>query len=120
MRPRLPATNMFLRGPQGAIAEASARFPRETIHVLYVGCGPFAPFCLLPLLQFPAIDVQFTLLDIHQRSLGAARLLAETLGIRHRIRNYICCDGATYQHDPRTAFHLILTETLQAALRHEG
>src|SRR5207245_20449 len=100
--------------------ETSARFPRETIHVLYAGCGPFAPFCLLPILQFPATDVQFTLLDIHQSSLDASRQLAETLGVQQRIRDYIRCDAASYQHDPGTAFHLILTETLQAALRGEG
>ena len=86
-------TNVFLRGLRSAIAEASARFPRETIHILYAGCGPFAPFCLLPILQFPAMDVQFTLLDIHQSSLDAARQLAETLGVQQRIRDYMCCDA---------------------------
>ncbi len=113
-------TNVFLKGLLSAIGEASVRFPGETIHVLYAGCGPFAPFCLLALLQVPAIDVQFTLLDIHQSSLDAARRLAETLGVQQRIRDYIRCDAASYQHDPGTACHIILTETLQAALRGEG
>jgi hypothetical protein len=113
-------TNVFLRGLESAIAEASARFPGETIHVLYAGCGPFAPFCLLPLLQFPAMDVQFTLIDIHQSSLDAARQLAETLGVQQGIRDYIRCDAASYQQDPGTDCHLVLTETLQAALRGEG
>src|SRR5205823_6415730 len=87
-------TSTFLRGLENAIAQASARFPGETIRILYAGCGPFAPFCVLPLLQFPALDVQFTLLDIHQTSLDAAMQLAETLGVQSRIRDYIRCDAA--------------------------
>ena len=112
-------TNMFLRGLQRALADASARFPGETIRVLYAGCGPFAPFCLLPLLHFSTLDVQFTLLDIHQASLDAARQLAEALGVQQRIHHYVRCDAASYQH-AGAGFHLILAETLQAALRDEG
>src|SRR5262249_38287209 len=58
-------TAIFLRGLHAAVQEAKRRFPGEVIHVLYAGCGPFAPLCLplLPLLAGQA--VRFTLIDVH-------------------------------------------------------
>ena len=112
-------TARFLRGLKGAIIQAQQRFPNQTIHVLYAGCGPYATLFIPLTTQFKADEVQFTLLDIHKRSLDAAQGLAETLGVSAYIRDSIECDAAEYRHSDESPIHVIVTEVMQKALIKE-
>lgn len=112
-------TTKFLRGVRAAIDEGQRRFPGEILHVFYAGCGPFAAL-LLPLATVLRPDqVQFTLVDIHPRSLQHVRRIVETLDLSAFIREYLECDATVYDHEQRSPIHILVMESLQKALAKE-
>ncbi len=112
-------TAKSLRGTWSAVLAAQKRFPDRPIEILYAGCGPFAPFAVLLTTQFRADQVQFTLLDIHNRSLESAAHMFHTLGLDAFVRDYVQCDAASYGHQPPRALHIVIVETMQRALEKE-
>lgn len=112
-------TAKFLRGVQRAVQVAQKRFPAQPVEILYAGCGPFAPLALPLMTLFTADEVQFTLLDIHQRSLDAARRLVSTFGFDAWVREFVEADATTYRHPVAHPLHIVITETMQRALTKE-
>jgi len=111
-------TAIYLRGVYGAIREAQQRFSGEVIHVLYAGCGPFAPLCLplLPLLAGQA--VRFTLLDAHARAVESVQAILAAL----RWEGSADClvGDATHHRNPKhRPLHVVVSETMQKALEKE-
>ncbi len=112
-------TSKFLRGLHAAILEARKRFPDATIEILYAGCGPFAPLAVPLTTRFSPAEIKFTLLDVHKRSLDAARRIFQALGKSAFVRDYIQCDASSYRNDAPHVIHVIIVEAMLAALERE-
>ena len=109
----------FLRGAYAALRAAKSRFSERPIEVLYAGCGPFAALAVPLATQFTADEVQFTLVDMHDRSLHCAQHLFRVLGLSDFVRQWIRADAASYVHDSGKPLHMVVTETMQRALENE-
>ena len=112
-------TSKFLRGLLAAIRQAQVRFPGVAVEILYAGCGPFAPLALPLTTRFGPHELRFTLIDIHQTSLDTARRIFHAVGAGAWIRECIRCDAASYHHQGPLPIHVVVAETMQAALDKE-
>ncbi|MDB5140294.1 MAG: hypothetical protein JWR12_2210 [Mucilaginibacter sp.] len=112
-------TAVFLRGVYKAILQLKSDFPNERLRILYAGCGPYATL-LTPLTTFfTADELAFHLLDINSTSLGAAKKIYNNFGLNEYVEEWICADASVYQVPPGQTVHLIISETMQNALRKE-
>lgn len=111
-------TIVFVRALLAAI-EMRAAEAAGPVRVLYAGCGPYAPLAL-PLMAIlgPAKAV-FTLLDIHAASIGHVRALVADLGLSECVEGYVQADATRHRIDPARPPDVIVTETMNAALRTE-
>ncbi len=113
-------TVKHLRGVHQAIRDLLDIFPGEQLHVVYAGCGPFAPLVLPLCALFPPEVLSITLIDIHGESLDAAKQLAKILGLGSSINNYLCEDASVYRFPEDVPIHMLVTETLEKGLVKEG
>ena len=111
-------TIAYLRGVYDAIQEAQQRFPGEVIHVLYAGCGPFAPLCLPLLPLLPGETVHFTLLDVHARAIESVETILAALQLKTKV-DCVICDATSYRNPDSRPLHVLVSETMQQALEKE-
>lgn len=112
-------TGQFFRGLHLAIWEAKRLFPKETIHVLYAGCGPYAPFLTLVAPQFLPGEVVFSLIEINGESLEIAKALVAEFGLEAYLQGTFLADATLLQVPAAKKFHILFTETMDTALERE-
>lgn len=115
----LARTSRFVRGLYAALLEAQRRFPGQTIHTLYAGCGPYATLILPLLLRLPRGAFRFTLVDIHALALDSARKLISHFGFDDFIADYRLTDAVTGDFSAQRPIHVAVTETMQRAMDKE-
>ena len=111
-------TTQFLRGIKEAFdAKIAANTTNTPITVLYAGTGPYAALVTPLLLLYRPIQLQVDLLDINEESLLSAIRVITDLGCAQFIRNTFIDDAAKIKLN--TAYDIIISETMQAALKKE-
>ena len=112
-------TRQFIRGIYEAIKKAQSSFPNERINILYAGTGPFATLMLPMTSLFSSEEVSFTLMEINGESVAHLSQIIECFNLHDYIDSIIQADASTYQLNTRGVHHILLTETMQQALKKE-
>ncbi|MDX8552507.1 phytanoyl-CoA dioxygenase [Tenacibaculum sp. 1B UA] len=112
-------TVKFLKAMVTAIKEKQQNPPDKTINIFYAGCGPYAPFVTLIAPLFSPEEVQFSLLEINNKSLEYAKTLIQKLELTNYVTNYYNTDAVTFKVPEPEKFHILFSETLDALLYRE-
>lgn len=112
-------TSSFIRGTFKAIKDQQQIKPGKKIHVCYAGTGPYAPLILPSILLFSPEEVEFTLLEIIPETFHLLQKSVEVLGISPWIKQSLMVDGTQFQFEEEDRPDIILSETMQLALRKE-
>ena len=112
-------TVKYIRALDAAVKSLKTRFPDETLHILYAGTGPFAPFAIALSQRYPHSDIQFTALDIHEASVTALRQVIRELHIADWFRDIVQCDATEYRHSAASPIHIVVTETMHRTVSRE-
>jgi len=112
-------TTKFLKGFIQCIKDKQEKYPEETINIFYAGCGPFAPFVTLVAPLFSPKQVQFSLLEINNKSIEAAKKLIKELELTAYVKEYYLADAITFKIPNPERVHILFSETLDALLNRE-
>jgi predicted RNA methylase len=112
-------TKRFIRGVFLGIKRCQEKFSHKPIHILYAGTGPFATL-LMPLTTvFTSKEVKFTLLEINPDSIEILRKVIKNFEVEDYIYNIVQCDATEYKTEKDKPIHMVVTETMQNALKNE-
>ncbi len=112
-------TITFIRGTYAAIVDIRNRFPDRPVHILYVGCGPYATLAVPLMAIFTSSEANFTLLDLHPESIISTKSLIDTLSFSESVVSWETVDASSYCVCPDRMPDIILIETMQACLESE-
>ncbi|SOE19712.1 hypothetical protein SAMN06298216_0216 [Spirosomataceae bacterium TFI 002] len=112
-------TVKFLRAIVAAILRCQKEQPGKTINIFYAGCGPYAPFVTLVAPLFNPDEIQFTLLEINKNSVDSAKKLIGALNLTKHVKEVFIADAVTFKVPSPKAFHILISETLDAMLFRE-
>jgi hypothetical protein len=112
-------TSKFVCGIYKAIIQLKKDFTNAPIKILYAGCGPYATLVTPLTSMFSAQEVTFDLMDINEISLKAVRKMYEELDLLSYVDNFIQADATQYKISDDEQPHLIIAETMNAALKNE-
>ncbi len=112
-------TTSFIRGVYKAIKEQQKIKPGKKIHLCYAGTGPYAPLILPSIFRFTPAEIEFTLMEIIPETFHLLQKSIEVLGISPWIKQSLMVDGTQFQFEDKDRPDIILSETMQLALRKE-
>lgn len=112
-------TKKFIRGTFQGIKRAKEIFKDRPIHIVYAGTGPFGTL-LIPLTTiFSSEEVKFTLLEINPNSIENLKNVIKAFDVEEYVEEIIQCDAVEYKADKTKPIHMVVTETMQRALKKE-
>lgn len=112
-------TAKFLCGIRQAILQLKKDFDGETIRILYAGTGPYATL-VTPLTSiFSPNEITFDFMDINETSLEALQKMYQAFELMPYINSFTLADATQYKIPAHKPPHLMIAETLNAALKNE-
>jgi hypothetical protein len=112
-------TQRFAQGLYQAVCHKRAANPARPVQVLYAGTGPFATLVLPLAGRFGPDAVQWNLLEVNPTTHAHASQLLQRLGLWPYVRRFELADATTWQVPPGETMDILVTETMQYALRRE-
>ncbi|GKT31025.1 hypothetical protein ADUPG1_001805, partial [Aduncisulcus paluster] len=112
-------TKRFVAGFYEGILEAKRRFPDTQLHILYAGTGPFGTLMLPMTTLFSPHEIKFTLLEINRHSIECLKNTISSFEAWEYIEEIVETDASQYEAREDQAFHMLITETMQRALKKE-
>jgi len=112
-------TKQFISGVYQAVQKLLDEHPEKTIHILYAGTGPFAALVTPLTALFSSNQLQFTFLELNTVSYQKVQLVVQQIGIEAYVRRIIQTDATTYQIPADERVDILLSETMQNALKRE-
>ncbi len=112
-------TKKFIAGIYNAILDAQERFPNQRIHIMYAGTGPFGTLMLPMTGLFLSSQIKFTLLEINKNSIDCLKRVITKFDVWDYVEDIIETDASTYRKTKEDPVHMLITETMQKALRKE-
>ncbi len=112
-------TIRFLKATRAAIEQKRKEQPNKVIHVLYAGCGPYAPFITLIAPFFQPKEVQFSLIEINKKSMGLAQKCIHALNLSAYVKETYVADAVSFKIPEPEVYDILISETLDALLYRE-
>ncbi len=113
-------SSRYLKGVDKAIETLIKKFPGEKINIVYAGCGPLAPLVLPLCAKYSPDEISITLVDIYDATIEFVKGIVKSLGFEKYIAGYELCDAVAYKFPDGKKLHLVVTETMQSALKKEA
>lgn len=110
-------TTQFLRGIYQAIQDKLQT--QSNVRILYAGCGPYATLISPLTTQFQNSELSITLVDINEESIDSVSQLIAAWSLEEQIENVISADLTDPYLKFDQPFDIIISETMQFALRNE-
>lgn len=112
-------TKKFIRGTFQGIKRAQEIFDDRPIHIVYAGTGPFGTLIIPLTTVFSSEEVKFTLLEINPHSIENLKNVIKAFEVEEYIEEIVQCDAVEYKADKTKPIHMVVTETMQRALKKE-
>jgi predicted RNA methylase len=112
-------TKKFIRGTFQGIKRAQEIFKNTTIHIVYAGTGPFGTL-LIPLTTiFTSKEVKFTLLEVNPNTIENLKNVIKAFKVEEYVEEIVQCDATEFKVNKSKPIHMVVTETMQNALKRE-
>lgn len=107
----------FLRGLYSAIKDQLKT--KDSVHMLYAGCGPYATLFTPLTYFFDSTQVKATMLEIGKVPMANAQKVYDQLELTEYVKAWVNADGTDPDIQFDETFDIIVSETMQAALKKE-
>lgn len=107
----------FIRGLYFAIKDQLKL--KDSVHILYAGCGPYATLFTPLTYFFDSNQVRSTMLEIGKVPMENAQKVYEQLELTDYVKAWVNADGTDPEIQFEESFDIIVSETMQAALKKE-
>ncbi len=107
----------FMRGLYLAIKDQLKL--KDSVHILYAGCGPYATLFTPLTYFFDPKQVQVTMLEIGKVPMANAQKVYEQLELTDYVKDWVNADGTDPDIQFEESFDIIVSETMQVALKKE-
>jgi hypothetical protein len=112
-------TKKFMDGLYHAVRLVQQNKPGHKTHIIYAGTGPFATLLLPLIARFGPDEIECTLMEVNEPTLALLQRTIDTFGLQPYIRSLVCADAVTYTLPAGTRADILLSETMQMALKKE-